>query len=61
MSESLTGLKGTLCVIDDILIIGKTQEEHDERLIAALERIQQVGITLNKEKCEFSKDKVTYL
>ena len=61
MSESLTGLKGTLCMIDDILITGKTQEEHDERLIAALERIQQVRITLNKEKCEFSKDKVTYL
>ena len=48
-------------MIDDILITGKTQEEHDERLIAALERIQQVGMTLNKEKCEFSKDKVTYL
>ena len=61
MSESLTGLKGTLCMIDDILVTGKTQDEHDEGLIAALERIQQVGITINEEKCEFSKDKVTYL
>jgi len=60
MSEKL-GLQGTLCMIDDILIAGKTQEEHDKRLQAAIERIQQAGITLNKEKCEFSKSKVTYL
>ena len=61
MSEKLAGLKGTLCMMDDILITGKTQEEHDQRLMAALDRIKESGITLNKGKCEFSKDKVTYL
>ena len=61
MSEKLAGLKGTLCVMDDILITGKTQEEHDQRLMAALDRIKESGIALNKGKCEFSKDKVTYL
>lgn len=61
MSEELSGLKGTLCMIDDILVTGKTQEEHDQRLMATLGRIQEAGITLNRAKCEFSKDKVTYL
>ena len=61
MSETLIGLQGTVSMIDDILVAGATQEEHDQRLTSALERIEAAGITLNKEKCEFSKDKVTYL
>ena len=60
ISEELAGLKGTLCMMDDILIMGKTQGEHDQRLMAALDRIKESGITLNKGKCKFSKDKVTY-
>ena len=31
MSNILSCLKGTLCLLDDILIFGKTQEEHDQR------------------------------
>lgn len=61
ISTVLTGLEGTLCMIDDVLVAGATQEEHDQRLYAALKRIQNAGITLNKEKCEFSKDRGTFL
>ena len=61
MSTILSGLEGVLCMVDDVLITGATQAEHDQRLTDALERIQKAGVTLNKEKCEFSKDKVTYL
>jgi len=61
MSAILSGLEGTLCMIDDVLITGATQAEHDQRLTAALERIQNAGVTLNKEKCEFSKETVTFL
>ena len=32
MSQILADLEGTICLIDDILIYGKTQEEHDARL-----------------------------
>ena len=31
-----------------------TQEEHDERLVAVLERIKCAGATLNAEKCKTS-------
>ncbi|KAK3708825.1 hypothetical protein QZH41_019571, partial [Actinostola sp. cb2023] len=61
MSAILSGLEGTLCMIGDVLITGATQAEHDQRLTAALERIQNAGVTLNKEKCEFSKETVTFL
>jgi len=32
MSEILRGLEGVVCMVDDILVYGKDQEEHDERL-----------------------------
>jgi len=38
-----------------------TQEEHDERLNAVLKTLQDANVTLNEEKCEFSKDNVKFL
>lgn len=61
MSAILSGLNGVLCLIDDVLIFGKDQKEHDERLNAALEKIQRAGVTLNEEKCMFSQKQVTFL
>ena len=61
MSTILEGLAGVLCLMDDILIFRKDQNEHDTRLTAALERIQAAGVTLNKEKCEFNKTSLTFL
>ena len=45
MSKVLAGLEGALCLIDDILVYAKTQEEHDIRLEAVLKRIQKSGVT----------------
>jgi transposase InsO family protein len=61
MSEILEGLEGVICNIDDTLIYAKTQEEHDIRLKAALKRLQEAGVTLNKEKCQFSVSEITFL
>ena len=61
MSKILSGLNGVLCQMDDILIYGRSQEEHDRRLVAALNRIQSSGVTLNPDKCEFNKEKLTFL
>ena len=54
MSEILTGLEGVLCLIDDVFVFGKDQQEHDARLKAVLERLRSKGVTLNLDKCEFS-------
>ena len=61
MSEILASLNGVLCQMDDVLIFGKDQAEHDERLEAALRRIEEAGATLNPQKCEFRKSKLTFL
>ncbi|XP_051916322.1 uncharacterized protein K02A2.6-like [Hippocampus zosterae] len=60
-TEVTEGLEGVVCHMDDVLIWGRTQEEHDARLHATLERIQEAGITLNVKKCELSKSQVTFL
>ena len=38
MSKLLSGLEGVVCQIDDIMVHGKDQQEHDEQLGAVLER-----------------------
>ena len=61
MSQILEGQEGILCLVDDVLIFAPTQQEHDIRLHAALAKIQAAGLTLNKEKCEFNKERLTFL
>ena len=61
MSEILTNLDGVVCQMDDILVFGKSYHEHDQRLRAALKRIRNAGLTLNKEKCQFSQTEVKFL
>ena len=61
MAEKLTGLEGVECNIDDILIHGRNQEEHDQRLHAVLNKLKEAHITLNPEKCEFGKTSIKIL
>ena len=61
MNEILQNLKGVVCLVDDILIYGNTQEEHDTHLKAALQRIKEAGLTLSKDKCKFNQTHIKYL
>lgn len=61
MTEILGGLGGVIGQVDDILISGKTQEEHDQRLMAVLSRLQKAGLTLGLEKCKINKPRVKFL
>ena len=61
MSEILEGQEWVLCHMDDVLIFGQNQEEHDSRLHSALQHIQAAGVTLNPDKCEFNKQCLTFL
>ena len=46
MSQILKGLAGVECNINDVLVHGKDQEEHDDRLNAVLTRLLETGVTL---------------
>ena len=36
MNKILAGLEGVVCLMDDTLVFGRSQEEHDKRLLATL-------------------------
>ena len=61
MSAILERTHGVVCQMDDVLVFGSTQEEHNSRLITVLEKIQNARVTLNPEKCEFSCKKIKFL
>ena len=61
MSAILKGIEGVVCLMDDILVFGKNQQEHDERLYAVLKRLQEAGLTLNGAKCVSCQSQVKFL
>ena len=61
MQSILEGVEGVQCHIDDILVYGKDQEEHDARLRESLCRLREARVTLNREKCIFSATSVKFL
>ena len=61
MMEILNGISGAVCMMDDILVHGKIQEEHDECLDKVLQQLQETGMTLNTDKCQFSQKSVKFL
>ena len=54
-------LPGCETDIDDILIWGRTIEEHDRNLERVLNRVQEINMTLSRDKCKFRQTEVTYL
>nr|XP_034319592.1 uncharacterized protein K02A2.6-like [Crassostrea gigas] len=60
VSESLQGLQGVKNMSDDIIVYGETQEQHDTRLRKVMERLRERNITLNRPKCEFNKQKLSF-
>ncbi len=61
MSDLLSGFEGVVCMTDDVLVHGRTTEEHDQRLARVLRKLEQAGLTLNREKCRFSQTQVKFL
>jgi hypothetical protein len=61
LQKVISGLAGCQNYADDIIVYGKNQSEHDDRLSALLERLKTVGLTLNPEKCEFSLECISYV
>ncbi|XP_046855956.1 uncharacterized protein K02A2.6-like [Xenia sp. Carnegie-2017] len=60
MKQLLEKQDGQVSIIDDVLIHGKTKNEHDSRLKAVLKKFDNAGVTLNPEKCEFAKKMVKF-
>ena len=48
-------------VVDDILIWGGTEKEHDENLKKVMDRTREVNLKLNKKKCKIKVPSVSYV
>lgn len=59
--EAINGLSGVLCIADDIVIHGKTKEQHDQNLENFLARCMEKGIKLNKNKFELRMKEITFM
>jgi len=46
---------------DDIIVIGRTLEEHKEKLKKVLRRLKEASLRLNPEKLRFFKRERLYL
>ena len=60
MSQMVLDIEGAEAIIDDILIWGATQEEHDQRLKRVLDRSKEYNLKLNRGKCEIKRTEVKY-
>ena len=54
-------MDGVEIYIDDIMIWGKTKEEHDERVQEVMKRAKENGVKFNKEKCLFGVEEIKFL
>ena len=61
LESLLAGIPNVCIFLDDILVTGKTEAEHMENLRLVLQRLQNAGLKVNKQKCEFFRSSVTYL
>ena len=61
MKEVFKNCQGVEIYLDDVLVHGKTQQEHDENLQRVFERIRHHNLGVNLSKCSFSQKEVKYL
>ena len=58
--DVLRGCEGVANIADDLVVYGKGAEEHDRRLLEVLDRLSEVGLTVNGDKCEFRLTKLKF-
>ncbi|XP_066511013.1 uncharacterized protein K02A2.6 [Hoplias malabaricus] len=61
MDQILSGLPGVQCYLDDILVTGRNDTEHINNLDRVLGRLEEYGLRVREDKCDFFKSSVEYL
>ncbi|KAK7093228.1 hypothetical protein V1264_007018 [Littorina saxatilis] len=61
MTEILGDIEGVICCYDDIMLHSSTNEEHDKLLKQVFQRLKEVGLELNEDKCEYKKTELKFL
>ena len=61
MDNLIAGVDGCAAYLDDIVVCGRTQEEHDRSVRRLFERIEEFGIRVRLEKCSFAQERIKFL
>ena len=59
--QVVSDIEGALNIADDLVVHGKSIEEHDQSLHKVLQRLDEKNLTLNPMKCEYRMDKVVFM
>jgi transposase InsO family protein len=57
----ISGIKGVIAYMDDILIYAKTIEEHDKIMKEVLQKLLEAGVRLNYKKSVLRQEKVKFI
>ena len=57
----ISGLPGTLAYLDDVIVIGRSADEHQRNLEALFSRLATFGFRVRVEKCKFAVPQIRYL
>lgn len=61
MNRKLEDIGHFEIAMDDIFIYGSTKGEVEETTRVVIDRLKKAGFTLNRDKCEFNKERVKFL
>ena len=61
IQQTLQGCEGVANISDDIIVRGRSTEEHNKRLQQVLERLKEKNLTLNAEKCKFHMTQLVFV
>ena len=60
MDEILHDLPGVVSIADDIVVFGKTEQEHDSNLHQLMMRACEQGLVFNPAKCQLKAPEITF-
>ena len=60
LATQLQGLEGVQNIADDIIVHGKSRDERDKNLENCLKRLEQRGLKLNPNKCDFLQNELHF-
>ena len=61
IEQTIADVPGVACYLDDLIVTGKTEEDHMTNLQKTLERLKESGFRLRKSKCSFLQASMVYL
>jgi len=60
VDQTIEGCSSTVGIADDIVLYGKSEEEHDKHMHEMMNRCASMGLKLNPDKCKIKQKKIKF-